>query len=158
MIASQPISSGKHVLLYAGDVASVEESHTAAVAAGDGTILKEILIPGVHPELTPFLDAFWNGTPHRRPTRESIAIVESLTLAGAILAADRALKAADVSLVSMKLGDGIGGKAFFILTGRQEELEAGIEVAYLQLKDLGSLGRVDLIPRPQEEAMAFFSR
>src|SRR6476619_2979146 len=63
MIASQPVSSGKHILLYFGDVASVEESHRAALDLADGTILKQVLIPGVHEELAPFLDSIWTETP-----------------------------------------------------------------------------------------------
>src|SRR3954462_14893838 len=59
VIASQPISSGKHVLLFVGDVASVQESHQAALALADGTVVRQILLPGVHEELAPFLDSLW---------------------------------------------------------------------------------------------------
>src|SRR5580658_5715870 len=84
VIASQPVSSGKHVLLYIGDVASVDEAHRAAIESADGTVLKEIFIPGVHPELAPFLDSIWSQLPTRNPVGEAVAIVESSTLAGAI--------------------------------------------------------------------------
>src|SRR6185437_5238715 len=59
VIASQPVSSGKHVILYIGDVASVEESHRAALDQAGGTLLKQIMIPGVHERLAPFLDSIW---------------------------------------------------------------------------------------------------
>jgi microcompartment protein CcmL/EutN len=156
VIASQPVSSGKYVLLYFGDVASVQESHRAALDLVDGTLLKQVLIPGVHEQLAPFLDSLWNLTPQRAAVEEAVGIVESVTLAGAILAADHALKAARVSLCRMRLGQGIGGKAYFILTGRQEEVEAAIDAARLCLTGLESLGRVDVIARPQEEALVYF--
>ena len=155
VIASQPVSSGKHVLLYIGDVASVDESHRAAIDGADGTVLKQIFIPGVHQQLAPFLDSIWNGLPTRMPAGESVGIVESATLAGAILAADTALKAAQVSLCRMRLGQGIGGKAFFVLTGRQEEVEAALDAAKQTLGQVESLVRTDLIPRPDEEALAY---
>jgi microcompartment protein CcmL/EutN len=159
VIASQPVSSGEHVLLYIGDVASVQASHEEALLKADGTVLKEILIPGVHPQLAPFLDSIWNSIPNRHSldagTDGAVGIVESQTLAGAILAADRALKAAHVSLCRMRLGQGIGGKAFFVLTGRQEEIEASLEAAKETLSQVESFVRTDIIPRPDQEALAY---
>jgi len=156
IIASQPVSSGKHVVLYVGDVASVDESHRAALEQSDGTILKQILIPGVHPELAPFLDSIWTQDSSRSPAGESVAIIESSTLAGAILAADRALKSARVSLCRMRLGQGIGGKAYFVITGRQDEVEAATDAARACLKEVESYARADIIPRPQDEALVYF--
>lgn len=156
IIASQPVSSGKHVLLYAGDVASVEESHQAALDESDGTILKQVLIPGVHEDLAPFLDSLWSDEPRSSAIGDSLGIVESSTLAGAILSADRALKSARVSLCRMRLGQGIGGKAYYILTGRQDEVEAALESATACLKSLESYCRTDLIARPETEALASF--
>jgi microcompartment protein CcmL/EutN len=159
VIASQPISSGKHVLLYIGDVASVQESHKEALLKSDGTVLKEVLIPGVHAQLAPFLDSIWNKTPTRvsldASTDGAVGIVESQTLAGAILAADKALKSAQVDICRMRLGQGIGGKAFFVLTGRQEEIEAALEAAKQTLSQVESFVRTDIIPRPDEEALAY---
>lgn len=158
VIASQPISSGKHILLFVGDVASVEEAHRAAIDAADGTVLKQVLIPGVHEDLAPFLDSLWTSANDslRAPTGEAVGIVESTTLAGAILAADEALKSARVVLCRMRLGQGIGGKAYFVITGRQEEVEAANEAAQACLRRLESYVRVDAIPRPQEEALVYF--
>lgn len=156
VVCSQPVSSGKHVLLFAGGVAAVEEAHRAVVEAADGTLLKQVFIPGVHEQLAPHLDSLWSVDGKRDAVLESVGVVESSTLAGAVLAADTALKAARVSLVRMRLGHGIGGKAYFVLTGKQEEVEAGLEAAGDCLKSLESLCRVDVIPRPGDEALAHF--
>ncbi len=155
IITSQPISSGKHVLLFVGDNASVEEAHQAALESADGTIVRQVLIPGVHPSLAPFLDSMWSSDATTGEAGESVAIVESTTLAGAILSADQALKTANVQLCRMRLGQGIGGKAYFVLSGRQEEVEAAVEAANLCLKRLDSFCRADVIPRPETEALAY---
>ncbi|MGE0614399.1 MAG: BMC domain-containing protein [Bacteriovoracia bacterium] len=158
VIASQPISSGKHCLLFFGDVASVEESYKAVQESGDGCILRNVFIPSVHEDLVPFLDSIWTDDGHTDQTQvdDSIGIVESHTLAAAILSADRALKTAKVSLCRFRLGQGIGGKAYYVLTGKQEEVEAGLEAAATTLKELESFTRVDFIARPQEEALVHF--
>lgn len=155
VITSQPISSGKHIILYFGDVAAVEESHKDAIAKGEGCIVRQILIPGVHEGLVPYLDSLWKDG-RLANFAESVGIVESATLAGAVLAADKALKTADVALCRMRLGQGIGGKAYFVLTGKQEEVEAAVEAANTILKELDSLCRVDVIPRPVEDALIHF--
>jgi len=133
-----------------------EPGDHAAIEKSDGTVLKEILIAGVHPELAPFLDSIWSQLPTLSPAGEAVGIVESMTLAGAILAADRALKAAQVSLCRMRLGQGIGGKAFFVLTGQQGEVEAALEAAKATLSGLESFVRNDLIARPDLEALSYF--
>lgn len=161
IIASQPISSGKFILFFTGDVASVDESYQAAIALGEGFVLKQVFISGVHEKLSPFLDSLWEGVSghfylQNKSPDESIGIVESQSMAGAVLAADFALKAAQVNLFRMRLGQGIGGKAYFVLEGRQEEVEAALESAEKCLKNLSSLCRVDLIPRPEEEVLSYF--
>jgi len=158
IIASQPVSSGKHVLLFMGDVASVQEAHQAALELADGTMLKQVFIPGVHEKLAPYLDSLWlsSDDSSRAPIGDAVGIVESTSLAGAVLAADTALKHARVSLCRMRLGQGIGGKAYFVLTGRQAEVEAAAEAATHCLQTLESLCRVDTIARPGDEAMAYF--
>lgn len=156
IIVSQPVSSGKYVILYMGDVASVEESHIAALELAEGTAVRDILIPNVHAQLVPFLETLWVRTEEPVPGVEAVGIVESNTLAGGILAADRALKTADVTLRRMRLGLGIGGKAYFVLSGVQHEVEASLAAAQACLQELSSLCRVDCIPRPESQALAYF--
>lgn len=156
VVTSQPISSGKHVIVFIGDVAAVEESFKEAVFYADGTLLKELFIPGVHQDLAPYLDSLWSVDAPKSNLGEAIGVVESSTLSGAILAADRSLKTAHVSLYRMRLGQGIGGKAYFIISGKQEEVEAGLESAQQVLKELQSAVRTDLIANPTIEALYYF--
>jgi microcompartment protein CcmL/EutN len=156
VITSQPVSSGKHVILFFGDVASVEESYQAAIEQAEGCVVKQILIPAVHTGLVPYLDSLWEMDPTSRSIGDSVGIAESTTMAGAILAADRALKTANVLLCRMRLGQGIGGRAYFVVSGRQEEVEAASDSARLSLQETNSLARVDVIARPLEESAVYF--
>jgi microcompartment protein CcmL/EutN len=54
------------------------------------------------------------------------------------------------------LGQGIGGRAYFVVSGRQEEVEAAGDSARLSLQETESLARVDVIPRPLEESAVYF--
>ena len=46
-----------------------------------------------------------------------------------VLAADAAAKAADVTLIDLRLAVGIGGKAYFTMTGELDAIEASVEAA-----------------------------
>jgi len=156
VITSQPISSGKHVVLFFGDEASVEESYKEGVKEAGSYLLKKIFIPGVHPEIAPYLDSLWTQNAKSSEPDETVGIIETDSLAAAILSADQALKMADVHLCRMRLGQGIGGKAYFVLTGKQDEVEAAVEAAEQSLSRLESLVQKDIINRPTNEALVHF--
>ena len=48
---------------------------------------------------------------------KALGILEFFSVTGAIIAADAAAKAANVSLIEIRLGTGIGGKSFVTLQG-----------------------------------------
>ena len=78
-------------------------------------------------------------------------------MAAALLAADAACKAADVALVALRLGDGIGGKAYFALQGDQADVEAALLAAERITAPALLAGR-ELIPRPHEELVETLAR
>lgn len=158
VLVSQPVSSGKHILLFQGDIASVEESYRVVDTLSEGTLLKKTFIPGIHPDLQEFLESGWPPEVTNIPSAfDSIAIIESLHLSAAILAADKALKISPVQLCKLKLGQGIGGKAYFIISGGLDDIQASLAASEDILKSLESFVRSDLIPNPDREAMPFFS-
>ena len=81
---------------------------------------------------------------------EAVGIVESFSLATMIIAADEIIKAAEVDAIELRLGNGIGGKAYFTFTGEvgavKTAADAGIEIA----KEKGLLVNVEVIPSPSD--------
>jgi microcompartment protein CcmL/EutN len=59
----------------------------------------------------------------------ALGIVETTTVASAILGADAAAKAAEVELLEIAPGRGIGGKGFFTLTGDVGSVQAACDAA-----------------------------
>jgi microcompartment protein CcmL/EutN len=120
---AEPISPGKFLLLFHGGVADVEESFAAAQEAGGPLVLDRLFLPQAAP---PLLDALEGRFALKHG--ESVGIVETHTVAAAVLAADTALKRAEVSLLRLHLARGIGGKGYFLVSGSlhmtQEALEA----------------------------------
>jgi len=84
---------------------------------------------------------------------ESLGIVETTTVAATVRAADAAVKAARVRITEMQLGRGIGGKAFFTVTGPLAEVEAAVDAA-LGAIDAALVHTTEIIPAPHADFVA----
>ncbi|MFT7622619.1 MAG: microcompartment protein CcmL/EutN [Myxococcota bacterium] len=143
VLKSHPIDPGKYLIVFAGPVAEVEEAMDAAEEAGGDTILDRLLLPNAHESLLP---AVAGRT--KRPQVESLGIVETHTLAGAVLGLDAALKAAYVWPMELRLGAGLGGKGYFVLTGELHDVEAALEAA---VDVAGADAMIEIIARPHPD-------
>ena len=70
-----------------------------------------------------------------------------------VAAADAAVKAARVRITEMQLGRGIGGKAFFTVTGPLAEVEAAVEAA-VGVIDAERVNTTEIIPAPHADLAA----
>ncbi|WP_066829058.1 phosphate propanoyltransferase [Collinsella ihumii] len=77
-------------------------------------------------------------------------IVECSAVETCVHAADTAVKAADVELVRLRLGGGIGGKGYLVLTGDVAAVSASVEAASAVAADASRLIDAVVIPRPDE--------
>ena len=75
-------------------------------------------------------------------------MLETRTVAAAIVACDAALKTAGVQVLEMRLGQGIGGKGVFTLSGEQWDVEAALDAALRSIEDRRAVVAHELIPRP----------
>jgi microcompartment protein CcmL/EutN len=68
--------------------------------------------------------------PNRLPPRgDAAGIVETTTVAAAIVAADAAAKEAEVGVSILRLADGLGGKGFFVVDGDIGEVTSSVAAA-----------------------------
>ena len=148
---ARPVTPGKFIILFGGDLASVEESFLDAQECAQNTLLDSLLLPFAHPELLPAVEASVS-----RGEGESFAIVELTHLASTLLAADVALKTSATSVMKMHLAVGIGGKGYFTLSGPLGDVEAALEAIALHVP-AERLIACELIANPHAETRGFFS-
>lgn len=148
LVEARPFSSGKYMILIGGDVASVEASVTKGVSVAAETLVDSLFIPYAHPELFP---AIRGSAP--REVSDALGAIETSSVAATIVAADAAVKAADVRLVEARLGQGIGGKGYFTLTGSVASVEAAILAGAAAIDRGGQLLQSIVIPSPHEEML-----
>lgn len=144
-----PVSPGKYLVLFAGGVAEVDESLAAGAAAAGESLLDRLFLPQAHEQLLPALRAGEAGFAHPA-AEEPAGVVELLSVAAALRSADAACKAAQVRLQLLHLARGIGGKAWFILRGDLESVEAGVQAATQAAGD-GLLAGAEIIARPHAD-------
>jgi microcompartment protein CcmL/EutN len=146
LLSCGPVSPGKYLILFAGGVGEVEESQAAGAAAAGESLVDRLFLPQAHPQLLPAIRAGADGFEHAA-AEESAGLVELHSVAAALRSADAACKAAEVRLQLLHLARGIGGKAWFIVRGSLESVEASVAAATQAAGD-GLLAGAEVIARP----------
>ena len=146
LLLNRTICSGKYMVLVAGEVAAVEASLAAGVAAGDASVIDSCLIPNVDEALFPAI----SGTVVVG-NKEALGVGESFSVAALIEAADAAVKAADIQLLEIRLAMALGGKAFARMTGNVAAVEAAVEAGAALIAQRGLLVSKVVIPAPVDE-------
>ncbi|MEB3237453.1 MAG: BMC domain-containing protein [Candidatus Sericytochromatia bacterium] len=149
LLLVRPASPGKGLVVFAGPVAEVEESMQAGRAVAPEVLVDAMLLPQAS---TALLDRLRSGT--TAPSAGTpVALVEAFACAGALAAADAALKAAAVDLHLLKLADGLGGKGWFVLGGDLEQLDVAVAAARAHLDPLGLTCRTLVLPSPHPDLL-----
>jgi microcompartment protein CcmL/EutN len=146
------LSPGKFWVLIGGEVATVRAAWQRGREVAAETLLDTLFIPQLHEGVLPALRGTCPPCEH-----DALGIIETLTAASAIVAADRAAKAAEVTLRDLRLADGLGGKGVLWLSGSVSGVQAGVEAGRAEAQKQGLLARAIVIPRlhPQMKARLF---
>jgi microcompartment protein CcmL/EutN len=148
LIFAKPGCPGKYYLLFTGEVAAVQASLEAGKQLGSEHVVDDCVIPRVHPQVIRAINMA--NTPE---TLQAVGVMEYYTVTAAIFSADAAVKAADVDLIDVRLGTGIGGKSFVLLTGEvaavREAIAAGTATPNAQGMSVSSV----VIPSPHPELL-----
>jgi microcompartment protein CcmL/EutN len=146
IVTCNTVCPGKYVVLVSGDVAAVQSSVSTGVERGRENVVDEFVLPNVHPAVFPAINCTTGIT-----TLQALGIIETFSIATIIVAADAAVKAADVELIEVRTGMGIGGKAFVTMTGDVAAVKAAVEVGAATAKEKGLLVSQVVIPSPGKQ-------
>ena len=136
---------GKYITLVYGDVGSVENAIRAAKLVGKEYVIDDLLIPNVDEQIFPAITGSGN-----IEKIGAIGVIESLAMASLIVAVDTCVKASGVQIVELRLGSGIGGKSYCVITGDVSEVNAAMEAGIAVIKESGNLVYYTVIPSPHE--------
>ena len=123
-IQTGTVQPGNYLVLVAGDVASVEEAVAAGQETGQSALRDLLFLPNVHPAVVAAL-----GGQRQIAAEDALGIIETRTVASAILAADAGVKGAEVSLLQLRLADGLGGKGLVFFHGLVADVETAVSLS-----------------------------
>lgn len=146
VVSATPVCPGKYIAIVHGDVAAVESSISIGVETAGEYLVDSFILPNVHPAVFPAITA--TTLPEGSG---ALGIMESFSVASMIIAADAALKAADIQALELRLGSGLGGKAYFTFTGDVAAVQAGIDAGKDIVLEKGLLVDIEVIPSPAEK-------
>ena len=143
LLRSSTVCPGKYVVIVGGDTGDVKAAMQEGLARGGEYVVDSLRISSVHEQLIPAL----TGTVSVE-NPGAVGVIEFYSMASAILAADEAAKAANITLSEVRMGYAVGGKGFVTLTGDVGAVRAAVAAAK-QDKDLYVASTV--IPRPSPQ-------
>ena len=146
LVTAQTVCAGKYACVIAGEVAAVRECVEAGAAAAGETLIDSIVIPSVHPGVLSAINAC-----SEIGEVKSVGVLETYSLAAAIVSADACAKAADVKLIEVRLGRGLGGKSFVLLTGDVAAVEAAVRAGEGMEEVAGLMAGSVVIPSPHPD-------
>jgi len=142
---AQPVCAGKYIVMVRGEVAAVKSAVEAGEEAGGENLVDSLVIPNVHQQVFQALTGA-----AEVPETGAIGVIETFSLASCIYASDAAVKAADVQLVELRLGRGLGGKSFVILIGDVSAVNEAVKVGKSSPECAGMITRTSVIPAPHK--------
>ena len=122
LVIAKTVCSGKYICAVRGDTAAVRASVEEGTRVGAIACVDSFVIPNLHPDVFPALIA----STHQHEVN-AIGVIETFSVASAVLAGDRAAKTASISLMEIHMAIGIGGKAFVTLTGDVAAVRSAVE-------------------------------
>jgi microcompartment protein CcmL/EutN len=146
LITARPSCPGKYHVLVTGEVAAVQSSVEAGMETASANVLDQVVIPRVHPQVIAAI-----GLSTVPEQSNAVGILEYFSVTASLYGADAAVKAADVTLLEVRLGTGIGGKSFVVMTGDVSAVTEGVEAGAASAGDSGLLVSRVVIPSPHPE-------
>ena len=148
LVSSGCVCAGKHYTVVSGEVAAVRAAVEAGREAASGVLVDSLVIANIEKSVAPAIMACTD-TEHLK----SVGVMETYSLCAAIHAADAAAKAADIRLLEVRLGRGLGGKSFVLLTGDVAAVTAAVEAAETLEETQGLMGKSAVIPAPHPDLL-----
>lgn len=150
LVLARPGCPGKYYILCYGEVAAVKAALEAASNTAQSFVVDRCVIPRVHPQVIRAVNA--SSVPQ---ALQSLGIMEFYSVTASVYAADAAVKAADVELLEIRLGTGIGGKSFVVLTGEVAAVTEAVDCGIQCENAKGMLVSQVVIPHPERELYGF---
>ena len=152
LLFATAVQPGKYVMLFTGSVEDLRSAVDRGAGLAQGDLVDRLFIPQVHPQVESALRRT-NG--QIQGAIDALGVLETATVASAILAADAALKRATVDLLELRVANGLGGKSYISWTGEVSDVRSAMMAGSESASKNGHLLREVVIPSPHPDLVRF---
>ena len=146
LVTAHPSCPGKYEIMLTGTIADV----TAAVDHVSERFEESIIDASVMGRIDEqVISALFGSQAGERSG--SLGIIETYSAAGAVKAADIAVKTARVQIYDLRVSRGMGGKGIIMLTGEIGDVTAAVEAGSAYAAGEAMLSSNSVIPAPHED-------
>lgn len=143
LIKASTVCPGKYIVIIGGTTGDVKVSMKEGEKHAGEYLVDTLFIPNINHQLIPAVCM----TTHVEKAN-AVGVLEFYSIPSAITAADIAAKAANVTLIEVKIGYAIGGKGVVVLTGDVGAVRTAVEAAK---KEIELLVQTTVIPKPSKK-------
>ena len=140
LLKASTVCPGKYIVLIGGTTGDVKVSMAVGEKYSGEYLVDTLMIPNIHPQLIPAICLT-----NQVINPGAVGVLEFYSVASAITAGDVAAKAANITLIEIKIGYSIGGKGVVILTGDVGAVRTAVEAAK---RESELLVQTTVIPKP----------
>jgi microcompartment protein CcmL/EutN len=149
LIFAKASCPGKFYVLVNGQVSNVQKAVKAGADLAGGFLVSSLVLPRIHSKVITAINMA-GAMPDKT---EAIGVIEFFSVTSSIIAADIAVKATTVDLIDIRLGTGIGGKSFVVVSGDTSSVKTAVEAATAS-KDDGMLVNKVVFTRPDKNLLS----
>lgn len=146
LIQSGSVCPGKFVTIVGGSLSEIRAAVDRAVLVSEDALIDKFVIGNLGDKV---FEAMCGTAVVSE--KKALGIVETFTAASAILAADAAVKAANIELIEVRVARGMGGKCFVTMTGEVADVRAAVEAGAKIAAEEGVLINTEVIANPHPE-------
>ncbi len=146
VLKSCPICAGKYMILINGDEANVSEAMESGLESSGRFVVDDIIIYNIHETIAPAILGITEVE-----NLDAVGVLETFSVASTIIAADAAVKEAEIKLIDIRLANGLGGKSYFTMTGELFDIQSAIKRAKQTALDKGMYVNDRIIAMPHED-------
>ena len=146
VLEAQTVCPGKYMIIISGELSAVNASIEAVKTFHPQKLLDSFVFGNPHDSIFP---AIYSTAKVDQP--EALGVMETFSVASAIVAADTAAKTSLVELIELRLARGMCGKSYLMLTGSVAAVAAAIERAADEASVHGMFLDSTVIPNPDKK-------
>jgi len=155
LLLAHAVSPGKFLILFTGSVEDTTSALRRGLQTGADVLIDSLLIPNIEPTLLALVrggaaraSGAGSAAAPAPAMLDAVGIIETLSVASTIRAADIAAKTSSLRLLGLQLAAGIGGKSYVTFTGEVSDVEAAVAAGAADALRVGLLVRRVVIARP----------